>query len=989
MGVSKIKGHRIADKAIENKHLHDNFKLPEDRLILNYPTHSNAGDLTEAEKNILTQRGNADSLHYHTGGGGGPNGIYTNEERDVQLLKLSMLINSTKYGMDKSVKDLFDDDASIYYGIRAAKAPTLVNITDDPAIGGLLLPNTSYTYGIVYKTIYGETDLINTSVITTGAGAYNSVELAYEDAPAENTGAKIFRSIGNVPKMIVENENVSEWENPYNFDTSIDSTDKTSGLGCYRVSVKGFNSGGNPIYNVTNIAFGIGKRALNDGQQFNSVVGINAPFEYLIQINNKAVVNKMDIVWDSNPANIPIDYEVYYTTDLLPTDITKITWHKFERLSKLKNTYNIPLSVSTDGVINNDCMIVGNTRSLNSFSFKSVRNITGIRIVVKTLMSKCMLTDLRLFTEFNATNTNINKDFGGPQDFREFKTLCVDMKSNLAHKDNLRMGFLASTEVVSSVVNEWSVSPNTTEQLTGKIIRQSIRLSSRNRNTYDRIRISFRPEPNQYIRIENIYVMLDTRNIDNNTGLADCNVETIIVPVTFDNGLPYFDGTPTGDITSDWVFIKFPNLSFYTYKVTFKVVSGSLRKVNHAQAEVFLADAALYSGYESSLIWNGYVSYTASWDQAYVSKIEIGKSNAQYLDLDYFDPSVSEKWHRHYIPMPTGTGAQDIRKLVLYFNNILNDQDVFLDNIKLTRSNNLIPSATMTSSSGCLNEDKVKENSNTYFYSDLTPTNAVPKSIVASFDTAQNINKLLILFGERNSAGKNYSLQYTVDGSASANDPYDSPKWLPMTSIIIGEDGIPQEFKGRIVDNTIYDNNIWANHITHKFAPITCLKVRVIVYATIGDQPLRIMNMKVMTADDTGEMHLIHDRNTPVTVGQKFIDDGKPTLPDIPSLFNTTGSYNVIYDSALRIVKLIDPSKNGVLHLKEIDFGELFMSLILTSQYSGECDFYISNNHGGSYVKVDLDKVYKFTTQSQHLRIKIEFKSPDAMVSAIALLYTL
>ena len=989
MAISKIKGHRIEDKSIEQKHLHDNFNLPESRLVLNHPTHTNVGDLTEDQKNILTQRGNADILHYHTGGGGGPNGIYTNEERDVQILKLSMLINSTKHGMDKSVKDLFDDDASVYYGIRAAKSPVLVNITDDQSIGGLLLPNTSYTYGLAYKTLYGETDMINTSSITTLNGANNAVQLNYEDAPPENTGVKVFRSTGNVPKMIVENETVSEWQNPYNFDTDISSTDKTSGLGSYRVSVPGQIFNGLPSYGGANIAYGIGKRLLNDGQQLNVVVDKNAPFEYLIQIHNKAVVSSMDIVWDSNPANIPIDYEVYYTTDTVPTDVSKLTWKKFERLQKFYSMNSVQLSKSTDGAITGNYQITGNTRSLNAFTFKAVSEITAIRVIVKTLMSKCKLTDLRLMTKTNATGCLISKDFSGPQDFRDYKSLCLDVKSNLQHKDNLRVGFLPSTEVVGSIVTDWNYPGTDTQNLTGKIIRHNIRATPGTRFGYDRIRIQLRPDPSQYLRIENIYIMLETRSLDNNNTGSDADVQSVLVPVTFNGGLPYFDGTPTGDIYSDWCYINFPNYTFNAYKVTFKVVTGSLRRLNVSTSDYYTAPSDVNSGYESALLWNNIINFTPVWDYSFVSQIQVGKSNAQYMDLDYFDTTVCEKWHRHYVPMPTGLGAQDIRKLVLYFNNITADQDVFMDNIRLTRANDAAASATMRAASGCLNEANVKKNDNTFYSSDLTPTNVVPKSLMVEYATPQNINKLLLLFGERVSAGKNYALQYSIDNTANANDVFDSPKWTLMTNIIIGEEGIPQEFTGTIVNGIIYNNTVWGSHITHKFSPITCTKIRMVVFSTIGDMPLKIMNVRTLTADDTGTMSLIYDRSTPVLLGQKFIDDGKPTQGIYPLQFNQTGSFNVIYDNTSRVMRLIDPSQNGVLHLKEIDFGELFMHVILTAQYTGDCKFYISNNHGASYVLVDLDKLYSYMTQSENIRIKIELKSSDAMVSAVALLYSL
>ena len=990
MGVTQIKGHRIADKQIELKHLHDNFILPESRMNLNHPTHDNVGDLTLAQKNVLTQMGNADSLHYHTGGGGGAQGIYTDAQRDVQLLKLSMLVMSTKWGMDKSVKDLFDDDASIYYGLKNAKSPTLVNITDDSSIGGLLPANTSYTYGIAFKTQYGETAVTNSTVITTGPGTNNSIKVSIDEAPTGNKGMKVFRSSGDVEQVIVENENLNEWVNPYNLDVALNGTDKTAGLSSFKVSTKGFtNANGSIVRNSSNIAYGTGKRILNDGQQLNVQIDKNPPFEYLVQINNKAIAARLDVIWSSNPAQIPLAYEVYYTTDYIPTDVTNVIWQKFERLSKCRFYDNTPLSISTDGDIVDNYKIQNNTKSSNIFTFKAVANITAIKIKVISVESKCNLNDVRLFTETNSTNLSIFKDFNGPQDFRAFKTLKIDMKSNDRHKDNLKVAFEKSSEVISSQSNDISYSCVTAMNLTGTSIRCRSGSATINRYGYDRIRIQIMPEPNQYLRLENIFLHIDTKsgNLNSTTGY-DIDVETVVIPITFNGGLSYYDGTPTGVITSDWVPIQFPNISFIAYVVSMRIVTGTLRYVSNAYTETYKTSIL---GYEGDLKWNGYVNSISNYyDYGFIQAVQVSKSNAQYMDLDNFDDSIVEKWHRHYIPLPASDGSNDVRRLRMLFNNITIDQDVFIDNISLTRSDDTIGSglSVITGSDGCLTPANVRLNDNSIFTSDLTPTNAVPKTIMFEYSATQQLNKLLLLFGYKNNAGRSYAIQYTTDLTATANDAVGDARWLPVSGIVIGEPGIPQDFTGRILDNIIYDNNIWANHICHKFNTIECRKVRIVFFSTTGDLVLRVMNVKLMTAADVGELKLIYEKSTLINPGDYVIDDGKPTGTVVPSTFNTTGSYNVYYDSALSLIRVIDPTKQGVIHLKQLDLG-LYIHLLMTAQTTGTVNFYVSNDTGLIYQKVSLDQLYDFTSQSTSLRIKITLDSSDATLNAVALLYSL
>jgi hypothetical protein len=995
MGASQIKGHRIAERQIENKHLHENFKLPEEKLVLNYKTHDNSGDLTVAQKNTLTQMGNADGLHFHTGGGGGPQGIYTNEERDVQLLKLAMLINATKYGMDKSVQDGLDNDDDIDYGIKPAAAPVLSNITDGPELG-TLKANATYSYGVAFKTKYGKTNVTNGAAITTNNGANNSVQLNIVDVPPQNTGMEVYRCEGTIEKLIVENEKVSEWDNPNNYEMNVEGSDKTSGYGSVKVNLKGYNTNGTVSYPSVNIASGVGKRVISAGEALNTVLTKSTPIYYYIGVNNKGVCNRLDLVWGRAPSNVPLDYEVYYTTDTIINDVDAVNWNKFERLVKVRGSYGNALNVSTDGQITDNYKVTNNTRPYNNFLFKSVPNITAIKIVVTKVQQNCSLDDLRLWTENNSALGAINKDFGTPQAFSAYGTLKMDVKSNLSHS-NIKTQLLKGTEAVTNTVSEWSLGSTANYALTGNTLRCRVGDSTyRNRyGTYDRIRVAIRVPAGAYVKFENVFLHVDGRSHDHQMSYCDPDTPETVVPLTF-NGNNYYEGTPTSAnnlIWSDWVPIKFPNKNVYAYYVTLTVVSGGLMYNTNTYSYTWYSNNNV-QGLEADkwldTVSSSYINSLADW--SFVEQVQAGTSNAKPLTLDLFNANALNKWHRHYLPLPAGVNSDDIKKLQIYFDNLLVDQDLYIDNISLSKAKevlNQVTGATVVASNGGLNIGNLKVSTNSAYYeSDLAPTNTSPKMVMVSVPTPVDINKLILYFGFNNFAGLNYALEYTVDTTADVNDAYGDPKWLPVESLSIGEPGIPSEFTGSVVGNIIYDNNIWDTHITHNFKSVNALKFRVVFFATIGGAVVRISNMKVMTTETIGDLKKIYETSTPVVENQVLIDDGKAASIISPSEFNTTGSYNVYYDNVLKVMKLIDKTKQGTVYFNEVNLG-LYISIILTAQVVGNISFYVSNDSGATFEPITLDRLFTFTNQSNSLIIKAELLSADAALSAIAFLYSL
>lgn len=474
MSITKIKGHRIDEGSIELKHLKSDFKLPESKMNLNHPTHDNSGDITLAQKIVLTNGGNADLLHYHTGGGGGPQGIYTNEQRDAQLLKLSMLLSSTVYGMEKSFKELFDNDNDVYYGLPTSVPPILTNILDDPNVNGTLLPNQVYTYGISYKNINGETNVLYKEHIQTGNGTVNAIKVKLTNVP-KNIGIKMFRTDEDVEQIVTQNEDQNEWNNNQRANAFITRVDKTDGLSSLAISIDNVSGSNPPTYAANNIAYSIGKTVLSIGKALSTVVYDETP-EYFIQINNKGKTERIDLVWDINPANVPIDYELYYTTTPVAYNARTMEWQKFDSLSKLTDYKGVVLPISTNGTITDNCKIASNNESQNVFKFTPVQDITAIYVKVTKQVSHCNLNDVRLWTVDGLANKVIYKTFYTPQDFSNYNTLKFDMKSNVAHGQGYRLAFLKNTETVGSITTDCTTSYNSYTNLTGKIVRSRIPL---------------------------------------------------------------------------------------------------------------------------------------------------------------------------------------------------------------------------------------------------------------------------------------------------------------------------------------------------------------------------------------------------------------------------------------------------------------------------------------------------------------------------------
>lgn len=1002
MAETKIRGHRIADGAIDVRHVSSDFKLEESQLNLAHGTHDNAGDITVPQKNVLTQMGNADSLHYHTGGGGGPNGIYTNEQRDVQLLKLSMLYNSTRWGLDKSVRDGFEDDKSIYYGIKSPQPPDVETLKDDPAIGGTLPSNRHFEYGIAYKTIYGETNIISTAGITTKDGAYNANRIIFGTVPAENKGFKIFRSTSNLEKVILDTEDISDWNNPMNLPMDLVASDKTSGTACIRVALNsGSDEKGVAAHVTRDIAEGIGKRVMKESEPVKVVVQKNVPFQFIFQIHNKGKVDKLELLWDTNPGLIPIDYEVYYTTDSVPEAYGKTEWVKFKQLNVPRVANGSRALEASDGTALSDYKIVGNSRWQNMWIFRPIMGVTGIKIIVTKVDSRCQLNDIKLKTVISSAGSVLTHNLDQKTDLSEFRTLKFDAKAG--HDQSvLYAGFESKSGIDVTTVNKnpiagVGVTPShTLPRIINQTVRTRLAYSSFNLSKFNRIRFMLQPKANTNVHAEGFYLMIDGKNNINSTNARIIDDTSVLVPVTFSGSHTLkIDNAPAAPIWSDWINVEFPNKTILGLALSFRAIDVDLYAWNNVYPDTV---AVVQDGVQAEFNWTQYPQVLSHYDYSLIVGCETGISFGQ-SKTDEINPVVSNEWHRHYIQIPTTMDYKDVDQLMVSFTNVAADQDMYLDNFVATRSESLM----MKKKPGNPEVDLVWTDILTSPVADnfenlrlldfspckftMTPTQRSPVRLMYDYGSPQASNQLLLLFGERNTAAKTYAIQYTTDSSAKAEDEFANPKWQLLKSLTIGEPGIIQKFKGSIVEGIVYENNMWGGFISHRYEPIIFKKIRVVAFSTIGDTPLEIRSCKVMSNDDNGEMKLIYESNSPAFEGQKIIDDGRPTIQESPKEFNTTGSYNIIYDEDRHFVERKDKTKAAAMFTKAIPIG-LFTHILLTAQTVGTVVFNASIDGGQTFHKVTPETLHSYNTQSESMILKVELNSEDASIHAFALLYT-
>lgn len=981
--ATKIKGHRIEDGSIELKHFDPLIQIPESKLALNYPTHSNAGDLTVSQKNTMTLGGNADHLHYHTGGGGGPQGIYTNEERDAQLLKLSMLVNADVFGLDKALVENFNDDSGIYRGYPSAKSPLLESMTDNASYPGSLQQQKEYTYGVSYKNRYGQTSVYNAASCMTGTGFTNAMRIQLDDVPIDNQGLSIYRTEGSTEMNLLD-EKEDKWENPFGMLQESYTSDKTSGFSA--MSFTHENSVNAPVEYVTE---GL-PTVSGKGIALNATPNQEVPFDYFLIASSRTSAYSLEILWDVIPSYAPRDYEVYYTKDTQVIDFENANWIKFDKLIPHSAEYKAPACFATNGTVEGSYRVVNNTTPENKFYINPVEGITYLRIRVTRIDNLCRLRKVNLVGAERSHNRHFYLDTSSI-DFTPFNTIKFDYKTT-GHQIPFQVEAKRTGESVSSTTklhnfahgNMGSAHPEVRD---GYIIARSYYSSTVAAANYNRVRIGIRIPANVDFRAENFYLRLADNSGSYNTP-GSGNSPFYNIPITF-NGKPYIEcfETSNTDIWSDWMYLPKSSFTVYYAELMFKSIRGWMYYYNSSGWTGYSTSTS-YIGKEDKSSFNFNSSGSTS-RALYI--LEFGKTNSVSKNLS--NSFLHSVWHKGYMDI-SSVNAIDYLK---FFTGsaAVNTGTLVLDNFTVTKNKNLLGptvSSTYNITSGGtvtnVTSDEYGLSTSKQIYFNQYATSDNPQIVGFKFSQPQAINQINFTCLTSSKTPSNYVLQYATSDSASDNAPLDSMDWIDFSNMLIGEPSFDVGFTGTVKGGRVIANNICNRVLAHRFDAVEVTKVRIWIEGTItGALPL-IDNLEIYSAVDSQEMKLIYDTSSPAT-SPRFImvDDGLKEQEQTTPRYNTTGSYNVIWNKDKKMVEVIDKGYGAVVYTNIIP-TTLFQDFMLCAQYIGNVKFEVSFDDGESFVEVSLEQVHQLNTQSDSVVIKASLDD-EASLHALAMLYTL
>lgn len=980
---TQIKGHRIGDEQIELKHLHSDIKIPEKNLDLKYATHSNAGDLTVEQKNVMTMGGNADSLHYHTGGGGGPQGIYTNEERDAQLLKLAMLVNANVFGLDKAMVDNFDDDSSIYRGYKSAKSPTLSALTNNLQYPGTLKQNTEYTYGVSYKNKYGQTNVINVASCLTESGLTNAIRMQMDDVPSDNEGISIYRTEGSTELLFMDDSN-DRWVNQVGLMQEEYAVDKTIGLTATAITHENsIDAAVEYVSENMGVVSGV-------SQPLNTQVNANVPFDFYLISKARTPAYSLEILWSAIPSFAPRDYEVYYTTDTQVADFEKANWQKFTKLEPHYVGYNVKACFGTNGTIEDNYRVTNNTLPENKFYINPVEGITYIRIKVTRIDNLCKLVRVNMVGAERSHNRPFFINMDGI-DLTPYNTIKFDYKTS-GYQIPMHVEAQRKDENVGSVTRLLNVSHGNFNKYMGEYRDSWITCRINHSDTitckdYNRIRIGIRVASNSDFRAENFYLRLVNSNTDWYTPGRNV-IQAINIPITF-NGKPYVEcnETDSKDIYSDWIYLPLSYNTIYGAELTFKQIRGTL--LYHASnGYVYTSNSETYLGCEDKV--NKFVNVNALSSRC-IYLVEFGKTNSASRNLT--SNYTHEKWHRTYVDIT----SIDSLKYLKFFTGAtdINTGRILLDNFTLTKNKNLLGATVSHSyemSDGAtvsnVNADSYGLSINKQVVFNQYATTDNPQIIAFKFNEKQVINQINVTCYSKVRTPTNYILQFSTNESAKFDDPLSSNDWLNFSNVRIGETGFDNGFTGSIRGSRVIANNISNTNLAHRFDEAEVMKVRIYIEGTIGGQIPMFNNVEIYSAVDSQELKLIYNEDKHVSAPRFiFVDDGIKEKDITTQTHNTTGSFNILWNKDKHMVEVIDKTLDAVLYTNIIS-TELFQDFMLCAQYLGEVIFEMSFDEGDTFVPITLDQVNDIGAQTDSAVIRVILKD-EATLHALAMLYTL
>jgi len=982
---TKIGSHRIEDHSITKQHLEVGMKFAEgSELTLNHPTHSNANDLNRDQLLSLTQMGFADHLHKHAGGGGGDAGIYTNKQRDSMLLDLMMLIASQAYRLENSLMDEFDDASGIFLGLKPPAVTTIEEIFSDTD-NASLEPSVRYAYRISQKFDNKPTEASLPVMKTTTdllTSPYRKMRLLITLDP-RNEGVKIWRAKAVDALLAI----------PFSAYSDISSNTQIP----YNI-IPGENVNAGSTLLIEYI--GSGGTTKDMGSAASGAVAVGALINqthFLAQnediifgfrnANDTFPVHELCLSFGFNPAEIPLNFEMYYSQQAMPDHTKEDGWLPLNCKYKDETVHTGVLSSGK---------VEGNTTQNLSFSFNKI-TITGIKIVITKHLGAFMYTSLRCFHKSSHVGEYLTHKLNtGLFNMTNAKTLIVDVKADEDHS-KYAIGFRNKGEIESNTTlydnairSDYSnQKPNYMEGNSNRVIRTTIPAGTIPIGT-NKVRLRFTTPANLSTIIGNVsFAFTDEIN-------ARITYPESLVPVTFNNGDLIGRNNLTDTIESDWITIPIMTKSPTHYVITLKLMDGRIHTFNSSSSIWYKNgdDSVLYD--TSGIPFSSNVLHTM-WSLS--MRLETGKSY-KGLNLPSLPVKNRNKWWRHYIDLSTVKSQfTTVDRLLYILIGIAMNGQVNLSNIKFSDSEVYTDTkranitATATSTNGVNTVDKAWNKVNTnYWESNLIPTMVANERFMFKFPEMVTLD-MLRFYEEENDPSfgfEQYFFQTSTDPTAVVTDSNDSPKWQTINTLSYFLDQATNPNVGSITAGLVENSNLFSEGITHVFQPTEMLSLRMVIMKTRGNTRARLRDFSLYTSETPQQYDLMYESNEKEDELFEFIDNQILGTPQDPNLINYTGSDNIVYDSTLELIKVYDKTREATF-LSNVVLTTNFSKILLRSQViddNNSMTYEVSNDGGITFTEVMLGDVVQLPSIGNQFVLRVHMSGQDKL-SAYSMLYTL
>lgn len=999
---TRIKGHRIEEEAIEKKHIKNDVKFTENEdLTLNYPTHDNSNDLTFEQNQILTQGGNADSLHYHSGGAGGEAGILTRKEIDKTLMNLMLRLNSVETGLDNVILDQLDDIKDLDHGYNA---PFISNIetVDGTLLEESLLENQTYGYRLLTKINGSQTNTSNDFYINVDENHDYPNTLLTLELPVDNEGYQLFRKNANYKEYIVSFNDLLNLESPEEVEYDIIPSEYMTKSDFLRIkakesNIRTINSSENLFENSSNEPLNFGE--FDVGENY---AGDN---EY-IALKSNSKINKIDeivITFNTNELDIARDFKIQYTNESNPNLYDDFTWKDFTNL-KNNSESAIDFEVVGSSVINNEEYTV-------TLGFDTLRNITGIRLQVLYKAEACYVTDIHatnLLARLENEIGTINKELITSFNVKDINSLEFKLRAEYNEWPYIDMYFKDEDEVyypnsvtdLNNETNSWNYN------IGNKIIRTTLDnvRAYTNIQEEDRFVIKFRNgNPGTNITIKDLNIVVGN-TADDGKDIINKNYQTF-TELTF-NGETEITTDEEYIYSDPFKFNNFPVGGFddiYHPIISFEIVGdGNLYFHSDSYNYTFWADPLITDTKDPGNTGN----FNSLYSNAAACTMQIFNGRKYYrLEHTSFDKNTIDfrKTLMENILNSNEITDFEVKELEFNIHNSKADNTIDISDIHFHDKKEIFSSSFMKEYIEVHNQEYLLNNwSTSYYGSGDYATNYDP--IISTYLLSEPYlvdNLRLELYSSQSYTPKDFIIQVTSSSSATLGDPLSSDLWENIQDPHIISKIIEQNlFKGNLdTENGFTNNNLFDLELDVGFNPVEIQGIRFVFYEAYEvSHEIRIQNVYLYEATNSNDVYeLIKDVsvNQPETIqvrDNNLQSLGTFTLKDLP--INETGTRNIWFNSNKKLLEKIDESQPGIIYTNIISTNGVYNFLmnvqsVTLDEVNDTVETYISNDGGETYTEV-LDFEIINTMPSIGGDIKFKFiLNGDAKLNAYSLLYSL